>query len=120
MISLSDLSLLAEDAATPPAGGGTQMMVMMVLMFAMMYFLIIRPQRRQRQEHEARIRALKSGDKVVTSGGIYGLITNVKDATIILKVAESVRIEVDKASIATVLSKSEEADPVVEAPTEQA
>lgn len=108
MNSLSQLSLLAEDPAAVTPGGGSGPLLMMVVMFALMYFLIIRPQRRQRKEHEERTKALRSGDKIITSGGIYGLITNVKVGTVIVKIAENVRIEVDKASVATVLSKSDE------------
>lgn len=95
---------------------GTGPIIMMVLMFAMMYFLIIRPQRRQRREHEARIAALRSGDEIVTTGGIYGMITNVKDLVIVLKIADNVRIKVDKSCVATILKKSSE--PEDEAPIE--
>lgn len=92
-------------------------MMMMVVMFALMYFMIIRPQRRQKKEHEARIAALRSGDEIITTGGIYGMITNVKERVIVLKIAENVRIKIDKGSVATVLSKSEETEdgPVKEA-----
>jgi preprotein translocase subunit YajC len=81
---------------------------MMVIMFAVMYFVMIRPQRRQKQEHEARVAALKSGDKIVSSGGIYGLITNVKTTTVIVKIADNVRIELDKSCVASVISKADE------------
>jgi preprotein translocase subunit YajC len=102
----ASLPFLAQDAA--PQGGGSGPLIMMVLMFAMMYFLIIRPQRRQRQEHEAKIKSLRSGDKIVTAGGILGTITNVKASTVIVRIAEGVRVELDKGSVATVLSKADE------------
>lgn len=106
------LNFLAQD---PAAQSGTGPIVMMVLMFAMMYFLIIRPQRRQRKEHEARIAALRTGDEIVTTGGIYGIITNVKDMVVVLKIADNVRIKVDKSCVANVLKKSDE--PEDETPT---
>ena len=106
------LNFLAQD---PAQGSGTGPIVMMVLMFAMMYFLIIRPQRRQRKEHEARIAALRTGDEVVTTGGIYGIITNVKDLVVVLTIADNVRIKVDKSCVANVLKKSDE--PEDETPT---
>ncbi len=102
---LASFNFLAQDAA-PGSGNGP--LIMMVAMFALMYFVMIRPQRRQRAEHEARIAALKSGDKIVTNGGIYGLITNVKTTTVIVKIAENVRIELDKSCVASVVSKADE------------
>jgi preprotein translocase subunit YajC len=102
---LASLNFLAQDAA---AGNGSGPLIMMVAMFALMYFVMIRPQRRQRAEHEARVAALKSGDKIVSSGGIYGMITNVKTTTVIVKIADNVRIELDKSCVATVISKADE------------
>ena len=125
MISLSSLLLLAEEAA-PAAGpgGGNNFIIMMVLMIAMMYFMVIRPQRRQAKEQAERINALRTGDKIITSGGIYGLVTNVKTHTIILKIADNVRIEIAKASVGTVLSKAdepeEESDAADASPVEKA
>ncbi|HXG64436.1 MAG TPA: preprotein translocase subunit YajC [Blastocatellia bacterium] len=77
----------------------------MIIIFAIFYFLLIRPQqRRQRQlqeAHDRMIRALKPGDKVVTSGGIYGTIVAVRDKedTVLLRVAQSVSIEVERRQI---------------------
>ena len=70
------------------------------------YFLLIRPQQKQRKEQQKLIEALKTGDKVVTSAGIHGLIANVKEKTVLLKVADNVKIEIDKAAVATVLERS--------------
>jgi preprotein translocase subunit YajC len=70
------------------------------------YFLLIRPQQKQRKEQKKLVEALKTGDKVVTSSGIYGLISNVKETTVLLKVADNVKIEIDKASVATVLQST--------------
>jgi preprotein translocase subunit YajC len=80
-------------------------MVLMVLMIVMFYFLLIRPQQRQRKELAARIAALQSGDKVITTAGIHGIIHNVKDTTVVVKVAEGTMLEFDKPAIATVQKK---------------
>lgn len=67
------------------------------------YFLIIRPQSKRQKEHAALVAALKTGDKVVTSGGIHGIVANVKEgSSLILKIADNVKIEVDKSAIATI------------------
>jgi len=67
--------------------------------------LLIRPQQKRQKEHQRLLSDLKTGDKVVTSSGIHGLIANVKDTTFLVKVADNVKIEVDKNAIASV-SKS--------------
>src|SRR5688572_25015162 len=97
-------SLLAQ-AQTTPQGPGSLIghpAVMMGLMVVMFYFLLIRPQQKQRKDQQARIAALQSGDKVVTSSGIHGIVHNVKEHTVVLKVAEGTMIEFDKLAIANV------------------
>jgi len=97
-------TLLAETA--PPAGGllGSPL-VMMGLMVVMFYFLLIRPQQRQRKDQAARIAALQTGDKVVTTSGIHGIVHNVKEHTVVVKVAEGTMLEFDKPAIALVHKK---------------
>ena len=73
--------------------------------FIIFYFLLIRPQQKRQKEHQRLLSDLKTGDKVVTSSGIHGLIANVKDTTFLVKIADNVKIEVDKNAIASV-SKS--------------
>ncbi|HEY0970433.1 MAG TPA: preprotein translocase subunit YajC [Gemmatimonadales bacterium] len=68
-------SLLAIQAA--PGGGMAVLLIQFALIFAIFYFLMIRPQRKQRQEHEARLRTLKRGDEVVTAGGVVGEIVHI-------------------------------------------
>ncbi|MBN1350223.1 preprotein translocase subunit YajC [candidate division KSB1 bacterium] len=85
------------------SGGGTSMMlIMMVAIFAIMYFLMIRPQQKKQKQHQQMIAALQKGDKVVTAGGIYGVIQGAreKDGVTILKVADNVKIEISSSSIA--------------------
>lgn len=80
-------------------------LVMMGLMVVMFYFLLIRPQQRQRKEQAARIAALQTGDKVITSAGIHGIVHNVKEQTVVIKVGEGSMIEFDKAAVAVVHKK---------------
>ena len=76
-------------------------------MAVIFYFLLIRPQQKRQKEHQRLLSDLKTGDKVVTTSGIHGLIANVKDTTFLVKIADNVKIEVDKNAIASV-SKSVE------------
>ena len=94
----------------PAAQAPSPLMQFAPLLFlaVIFYFMLIRPQQKQRKEQQLLIAALKTGDKVVTSSGIYGLISNVKETTVLLKIADNVKIEIDKAAVATVVSRSGE------------
>jgi preprotein translocase subunit YajC len=78
----------------------------MVLLFAAMYFLMIAPQRKKQKEHERMLKALETGDEVVTTGGIFGVITNVKEDRFVVRIAENTKIEIGKAFVQTVVRKS--------------
>ena len=98
-------SLLADTAPTGPQSILGNPMVMMGAMIVMFYFLAIRPQQRQRKELAARVAALQAGDKVVTAAGIHGIVHNVKEHTVMIKVAEGIMIEFDKPAISTIHKK---------------
>jgi len=97
-------------AQAAPTGGGSPLagMLPILLMFAAMYFLIIAPQRKKQKQHQKMITELTSGADVVTSGGIYGTITNVKDDRFVLRIAEGTKIEITKGSVASVISQDSE------------
>jgi preprotein translocase subunit YajC len=101
------LPLLAQAKQPTQAPGGLlgSPFIMMGLMVVMFYFLLIRPQQRQRKEQAARIAALQAGDKVVTTAGIHGIVHNVKEHTVVVKVAEGTMVEFDKPAIAVVHKK---------------
>ena len=104
------ITFLAQTPAPAPGQNGPTGILgnpalMMGILFVMFYFLLIRPQQRQRKEQQARINALQSGDRVITTAGIHALVHNIKERTVTLKVAEGVMLEFDKAAVATVLKK---------------
>ena len=86
-------------AAQPAQGGGAMMWVMMALIFVVMWFFMIRPQRKQQKELQAFRDGLKKGDKVVTIGGIYGTVCEIKDATVLIEVDNNVKIRVSKQAL---------------------
>ena len=88
--------LQAAPAGQAPAGGGWSLWLMLALMFVVMWFFMIRPQRKQQKELEKFRSELKRGDKVITSGGIYGTVDEVKERTVLLKVDGDVKLRVDK------------------------
>lgn len=103
-MNLTSLFLLAQAAApeAQPPGGTFGMMVPMILVFVIFYFLMIRPQQKRQKEHQKLVEALKTGDRVITNAGMHGIISNVKDRTVIVKLADNVKIEFDRGAIATV------------------
>ena len=110
------IEILAMASSTPPGteanpqGQMLQMFGMFAILGVMFYFLLIRPQAKQRKEQENLIKNIKSGDKVLMSNGIFGIVTNVKDKSLMVKVADNVKIEVTKTAVGTVIQKSAESE----------
>lgn len=100
--------IIAQTASptTASPGGGFGFFIPFIFIFVIMYFVMIRPQARRQKAQQALVSSVKTGDKVVTSSGIHGLVANVKETTVILKVADNVKIEMEKAAITSV-AKSE-------------
>ncbi len=98
------ITLLAQAASPAPAGPNPlASFVPIILIFVIMYFLLFRPQMRRQKEQAALVSALKTGDRVVTASGIHGLISNVKDRTVIVKIADNVKIEMEKSAVTSVV-----------------
>ena len=98
---------LAQSGGTAPStgAGGFQGPIMIGLMVVMFYFLLIRPQQRQRKEMQKRLDSMQTGDKVITTAGIHGLVHNIKEKTVVIKIADSTMVEFDKPAIAQVIKK---------------
>ena len=91
-----------------PRAGMLNMIVMFAVLGVMFYFLLIRPQQKQRKEQENLLKNIKSGDRVLLSSGIYGIITNVKEKSFMVKIADNVKVEVAKSGVGTVVQKSDD------------
>lgn len=92
-------NLIPLQAAAAAAGGGWSSMIMIVLLIAIFYFLMIRPQQKKQKEIKKFRDALTKGDNVITAGGIYGRICEVKDNAFIISIADGVKIKIDKGSV---------------------
>ena len=101
------LTAQAEEQATP--GGGLGSFMPLILIFVIFYFLLIRPQKQKQKKLRLQVESMKIGDKVITAGGIHGLVTNVKKQSVTVKVDNNVKIEFEKGSIATVINKDSSA-----------
>lgn len=88
-----------QAAADAGAGGGMTSLIMIVLLIVIFYFFMIRPQSQKQKKINEFRKGLEKGDKVMTAGGIYGKIREVKDTTIILEITKGVEITIDKNSV---------------------
>lgn len=94
-----------------PGGGGMELLgsfLPLILIFAIFYFLLIRPQQKKQKEHQAKIKAVRRGDRVLTGGGIYGQVTKVMDDNEVqVEIADGIKVRVAAATLIDVISKSE-------------
>jgi len=109
MSSLSQsLSLFAEQTAPASSGGlsGLMGLLPIILMFGAMYFLLIAPQRKKQKQHEKMLSELAEGDEIVTAGGLYATITNVKTDRFVVRIADGTKVELGKGFVSSVVKKS--------------
>jgi len=105
--ALAALPVLAEgEEGIPPPQGmfGGNFLFIMIAMFAIIYFVMIRPEQRKQKERQKMLSALKKGDRIVTIGGIMGVITAVKESSYVIKSGEGV-LEVTKSAVSNLLSE---------------
>ncbi|HPJ57755.1 MAG TPA: preprotein translocase subunit YajC [Kiritimatiellia bacterium] len=99
--------------APPPGGEGSAqnssvfMFVWLGLMVALFYFMLIRPQKRREKERQALLSAVKTGDRVLFGGGFLGVVANVKENTLVVKIADGVKVEIVRGAVSQVLEKGE-------------
>jgi len=96
--------ILAAPAAPGGGGAGMQSLIFLLLIIVVFYFFMIRPQVKKQKEATSFRNALKKGDKVSIAGGIYGKITDVKDRTVTVEIADNVLVKVDKTAVTADLS----------------
>ena len=97
--------LLAQENQPPQGSPWGSFLPMMLIMFAVIYFLMIRPEQKKQKKRREMLSELKKGDRVVTAGGIHGTVGNVKDDSVMVKVADNVVMEFAKSSVTSVLNK---------------
>ena len=102
MILNTAVSILAQSD-----GGGSPFLTFLpiILIFVIFYFLLIRPQQKRQREHQNMLERISKGDRVVTSGGMYGTVVGVKDNIVVLRIADDVKVEFAKSSVSGIVSK---------------
>ena len=103
------LIFLAQAAPAAPASAGSGLVGLLPILFIFVigYYVMIRPQMKRQKEQARLVSALKTGDDVVTASGIHGRITNVKETTVIVKVADNVKLEMEKSAVTNVLKPTQ-------------
>ncbi len=99
---MTNITNLLAEAAAPAAGSPFGMLPLMLIMFGLFYFVLIRPQRKAQKEAALMRDNLRVGDKVVTIGGIHGLVSGKTDKTVSVKIADGLSVKFDRSAIATV------------------
>lgn len=98
----------AANGQSQGAGGLFGAMVPLILIFVIFYFLLILPQRKRQKEHQRMIENVKKGDKIVTSGGLYGTITRVKKNYVEVEIANQVVVKIQRSAISALRGGTEE------------
>lgn len=101
------LIFLAQAQPGAPAGAGLIGLLPIVFIFVIGYYVMIRPQMRRSKEQQRLVSSLKTGDDVITASGIHGRIANVKETTVIVKVADNVKLEIEKSAVTNVLKPTQ-------------
>ena len=110
-MTLTSFAMLAQAAPGPapsPLGG----LLPILFLIPIFYVLIIRPQQKRQRELKALTESLKSGDRIITNAGLHGIVSNVKEKTFLLKVADNVKLEFDKSSVASIVARADGASDV--------
>ncbi|MFA5325404.1 MAG: preprotein translocase subunit YajC [Bacteroidales bacterium] len=102
------LVFLQAAEGTAKQGGNYTFLIMILLIFVVMWFLMIRPQQKKQKELVKFRESLKRGDKIVTVGGIYGTVQEVKETTLLIEIDNNVKIRVDKASVVRDFSEAQQ------------
>ena len=89
----------------PGGGGGSSLMSFLpiILIFVIFYFLLIRPQQKRAKDHRTLLSNLKLGDQVLTSGGIYGRVTGLREDVVTVEISDKVRVKINRGNIASVV-----------------
>lgn len=105
---INEMIVVANAApAASPEASPFQFPIMMLILFAIMYFLMIRPQKRREKERKEMLDNVQSGSRVLLTSGIIGQVTNVKENTVVIRIAENTKVEAVRAAISQILEKDE-------------
>lgn len=91
---------------TPDGGGFLQTIILFGLIFVIFYFMIIRPQQKRQKERQKMLDSVEKGEKIVTSGGVHGTVVGVEEKTLLVQIADNVKVKIDRGAVANVLREA--------------
>ncbi len=106
-MTLTTIILMAQQAGQDGGPGLVANLILFGSIIAIFYFMIIRPQQKRQKDRQKMIDAMKKGDKVVTAGGVHGTIAGFDDKTVLVQIADNVKVKVDKGSVTVLSSETE-------------
>jgi preprotein translocase subunit YajC len=108
MITLHQILAMQPPQGNGQGGGGMlSLFLPLILIFVVFYFFIIRPQQKRQKERQNLLNALKKGDKVIAAGGLHGTVVGIDDKTVLLQVADNIKIKCERNSVITILREAE-------------
>jgi preprotein translocase subunit YajC len=105
-VHLYPFLLMTQPGADQGGANPISTIILFGSIIAIFYFMIIRPQQKRAKERQTMLDAVKKGDKIVTSGGIYGTVAGMDDKTLLIEIADNVKVKVDKSAVGAVLTES--------------
>ena len=106
-----DIAYAMGGGAGGEGAAGFSGFIPIILMFVIFYFLLIRPQQKRQKEHRSMVSGLKKGDRIITSGGLYGRITGIDDTTLTVEIADKVRVKVARANVSAMVQPASQPQP---------
>ena len=100
-MAFPEISSLLPLAQAAPGGGGLGQFLPIILLFVGMWFLIIAPQRKRQKAHDKMLTEIKKGDEIITTGGLFGTITRVKDDRFVVEIADGTKVELGKGFVSS-------------------
>ncbi len=101
------LFAMSQPSGGSPEGSLVSTLIMFALIIGIFYFMILRPQQKRQKERQKMLEAVKKGDKVVTSGGLHGTIAGMDDKTVLLQVADNVKMKFDRTAITGIVREGD-------------
>lgn len=106
-MSIVNLIAMAQPGGEGGGSGMFSTLIMFVVIIGIFYFLIIRPQQKRAKERQKLLDSVQKGDKVITAGGVHGVVEGVEDKTLLVKIADNVKVKFERSAISTVVGKGE-------------
>ncbi len=101
------LLAMAQPQGGSPEGSLISTLIMFTLIIAIFYFMILRPQQKRQKERQKMLDAVKKGDKVVTAGGVHGVVAGVEEKTLLVQVADNVKLKVDRSAVTAIIGEGD-------------